>query len=146
MSSFPPRPDPSLSHDPLSAPIGAPAPGPPPQHWSVPPTRGGPMLKPHRAGTVLTLGIVGLVLNFGCGLGWILGIIAWVMGNADLREMDAGIMDPAGRSNTQAGRICGIISVVLTIIGVLAFLAYIIFVVVVFGAVAAGAAGAGAPR
>ena len=103
-------------------------------------------MKPHRAGTVLTLGIVGLVLNFGCGLGWILGIIAWVMGNADLREMDAGIMDPAGRSNTQAGRICGIISVVLTIIGVLAFLAYMIFVVVVFGAVAAGAAGAGGPR
>ncbi len=64
-------------------------------------------LKPHRGTTVLVLGILGLV--FGC-FGVILGPIAWVMGNNDLREMDQGIMDPAGRGNTQAGRICGIIA------------------------------------
>ena len=77
-------------------------------------------LKPHRGGTVLALGILGLVC---C---WILGIIAWVMGNGDLREMDAGMMDPAGRGLTQAGKICGIISVVVAILGLVFGLLYML--------------------
>ncbi len=97
----------------------------------------GGMMKPHRGGTVLALGIVGLVLNFGCGIGWILGIIAWVMAASDLKEMDAGVMDPSGRSNTNAGKICGIISVVLGAIGLVIGILYLIFVVVVVGAAAA---------
>jgi hypothetical protein len=59
---------------------------------------------------VLVLGILGLVVCFICG------IIAWVMGNNDLRQMDAGAMDPSGRGLTQAGKICGMISVILAII------------------------------
>jgi len=35
------------------------------------------------------------------------------MGAADLKEMNAGRKDPAGRGTTQAGMICGIISVAL---------------------------------
>lgn len=101
------------------------------------PVQFGGMMKPHRGGTVLALGIVGLVLNFGCGFGWILGIIAWVMANNDLKEMDAGVMDPSGRSNTSAGKICGIISVVLGAIGVIIFVLYMIFAVAVVGAAAA---------
>jgi hypothetical protein len=66
-------------------------------------------LKPHRGGVVLALGILGIVVCFICG------IIAWVMGNNDLREMAAGTMDPAGRGLTQAGKICGMIGVILTI-------------------------------
>ena len=62
----------------------------------------------------MALGIVGLVC---CG---ICGIIAWVMGNSDLAQMDAGVMDPAGRGLTKAGRIMGIISVVLMVLGVIA--------------------------
>ena len=58
-------------------------------------------LRPHRGGVVLALGILGLVVCF------ILGIIAWVMGNKDLREIDAGTMDPSGRGLTKAGKICG---------------------------------------
>jgi len=54
-------------------------------------------LKPHRGVVVLVLGILGIVVCFICG------IIAWVMGNNDLREMTAGIMDPSGRGMTQAG-------------------------------------------
>ena len=42
-----------------------------------------------------------------------LGIAPWIMGNKDLREMDAGVMDPSGRSLTSGGRICGIIATVL---------------------------------
>jgi hypothetical protein len=43
------------------------------------------------------------------------------MGNTDLKEMDAGTMDPSGRGQTQAGKICGIIAcvfLVITIVGV----------------------------
>ena len=70
-----------------------------------PPAQGG--LKPHRGGVVLTLGILGIVPCFICG------IIAWVMGKNDLKEMDAGTMDPAGRGMTQAGKICGIVGVIV---------------------------------
>lgn len=47
-------------------------------------------LRPHRGTVILVLGIVGIVCCFICG------IIAWVMGNGDLREMAAGRMDPSG--------------------------------------------------
>jgi hypothetical protein len=35
------------------------------------------------------------------------------MGNDDLREMDLGLMDPAGRDLTNAGRICGVVATVI---------------------------------
>lgn len=41
------------------------------------------------------------------------GIIAWVMGARDLKEMDAGRMDPSGRETTKAGKICGMIATIL---------------------------------
>jgi len=75
-------------------------------------------LKPHRGGVILALGIIGIVCCFICG------IIAWVMGNNDLREMDAGRMDPSGRGITQAGKICGIVSVVLLIAGFVIWLLF----------------------
>ena len=68
------------------------------------------MLRPHRGGIILALGILGIVCCFICG------IIAWVMGSNDLKEMAAGRMDPSGQGITQAGRICGIVSVVLLIL------------------------------
>ena len=68
-------------------------------------------LRPHRGTLILVLGILGLVCCFICG------IIAWVMGNGDLREIDAGRMDPSGRGLTQAGKICGMIGTILWIIG-----------------------------
>ena len=72
-------------------------------------------MKPHRGTLILVLGILGLVV---CGP---LGIAAWIMGNGDLKEMDAGAMDPAGRSTTNAGRICGIVATILAILGVVIF-------------------------
>jgi len=97
------------------SPLGAAAPPMPPRR---------PSLRPHRGGTVLVLGILGLVVCFICG------IIAWVMGNEDLRQMKAGRMDPSGRSNTQAGRICGMISTILAI-------AALVFYLVIFALAAA---------
>jgi hypothetical protein len=72
-------------------------------------------MKPHRATLVLVLGILGLVL---CGP---LGIAAWIMGNGDLKAMDAGTMDPSGRSTTNAGRICGLIATILFAVGLVIF-------------------------
>jgi hypothetical protein len=40
--------------------------------------------------------------------------MAWTMGSGDLREIRAGRMDPRGESNTNAGRICGIIGTILS--------------------------------
>lgn len=67
-------------------------------------------LRPHRGVLILVLGILGIVCCFICG------IIAWVMGNNDLREIDAGRMDPSGRGLTQAGKICGMVGVILWIV------------------------------
>lgn len=97
-----------------------------------PPTNPFPVLAPHRGTTILVLGILSLVI--GC-IGWIFAIIAWVMGNQDLRAMDEGRMDPSGRGLTQAGKICGIVSIALHSLGIGFFL---LWAVVVGGLAAAG--------
>jgi hypothetical protein len=79
-------------------------------------------LRPHRGGVVLALGILGLVVCFICG------IIAWIMGKNDLREMDSGRMDPSGRGLTQAGRICGMVGVILPIAVICLWLLIAIFI------------------
>lgn len=63
-------------------------------------------MRPHRASTVLVLGILGIPC-------FIFGIIAWVSANKDLKMMAAGRMDPAGRGKTNIGKICGIVGIVL---------------------------------
>src|SRR5438552_3387684 len=64
-------------------------------------------LTPHRGGMILAFGILAIV-----GIAsLIFGPIAWVMGNADLRAMRAGTMDPSGEGQTNTGRILGMISV-----------------------------------
>ena len=93
--------------------------------------------KPHRATAVLVLGILSLVI--GC-IGWIMGIVAWMMANADLREMDSGVMDPTGRGMTQAGKICGMVSVIIHSIFLVIWL---VWMVVVFGIIGAAAASGG---
>jgi hypothetical protein len=67
-------------------------------------------MKPHRGTLILVLGILGLIVCMP------LGIAAWVMGSADLKEMDAGTMDASGRSMTQAGKICGMIATILCVV------------------------------
>ena len=76
-------------------------------------------MQPHRGTMILVFGILGLVVCLP------FGIVAWVMGNADLKAMDAGTMDPEGRGTTHAGKIIGMIATILTvlslIIGILFF-------------------------
>jgi hypothetical protein len=68
---------------------------------------------PHRGGTVLTLGILGIVTFTCMPVGLILGILAWVLGQSDLARMKTGEMDPSGEGLTHAGWVCGIIATVL---------------------------------
>jgi hypothetical protein len=93
-----------------AAPFSPGAPTPPPFPAQTYPfsTR---FAKPHRANLVLVFGILGLVVCV------IFGIVAWVMGNNDLQEMDAGIMDPSGRDTTKIGRILGMIGSILGMVG-----------------------------
>jgi hypothetical protein len=99
---------------------------------------------PHRGVLILIFGILGLVLFLSTGIGFVLGIIAWIMGNNDLREIQAGRMDPEGEGMTQIGRILGMVTTILGIIslvvGCIFFVIWLIFVVGMIG-IAAGAGG-----
>jgi len=68
-------------------------------------------MQTHRGTMILVFGILGLLVCFP------FGIVAWVMGNADLKAMDAGTMDPEGRGTTHAGKIIGIVATILNVLG-----------------------------
>ena len=73
--------------------------------------------EPHRAGLVLSMGIVSLVLLAFCPLLSVIpGMIAWICGRSDLRKMRDETMDPDGEGSTQAGWICGIIGTGLSVV------------------------------
>jgi len=72
---------------------------------------------PSRSSTVLTLGILSLVV---CT---VMGPIAWAMGNEELRRIDSGQTPGDQRGSVTAGRVCGIISSVI-----LMFSAFLILV------------------
>jgi hypothetical protein len=85
------------------------------------PDRGRDQYEPHRATTLLVLGIIGFFTA-----PFIFGPMAWFMANEDLRKMDNDIMDPHGRSTTQMAKMVGIINTVwafLIIVLPLVFLA-----------------------
>ena len=80
-------------------------------------------LLPHRGGAILTLGLLSLFCNFLL----IPGVMAWVMGSDDLKQIRAGTMNPDGRGLATAGMILGAIG---TVIGIcfIAFAAASIFI------------------
>ena len=78
-------------------------------------------MQDHRGTLILVLGILSLII---CQP---LGIASWLMGNGDLRAMDAGTMDPEGRGLTQAGKICGVVSVVIFAIGLVVGVLAVLF-------------------
>ena len=77
----------------------------------TPTQQGGQDFQPHRGSMILTFGIIGVACCFP------FGIAAWVMGHSDIKSIDSGVMDPSGRSMTNGGKICGIISVIITVLG-----------------------------
>ena len=65
---------------------------------------------------------------------------AWIMGSGDMKKMEEGVMDPEGKSNTQVGKILGIVATILLAINVV--VALMVFVgMFVFAAGAAAGAG-----
>lgn len=89
--------------------------GPPPAYRAAPPTH-------PRAVPVLVLGILSLVLCTP------LGVVAWILANGALKQIDANPGAYSGRGMVQAGKILGIIGVALI---VFAFL--IVIIVFAFG-------------
>ena len=75
-------------------------------------------MRSHRGPLLLTFGILGIVF---CG---IFAPIAWTMARGDLADIDAGTMDPEGRSLTHAGWMLGIIGCVLFALQILAILVF----------------------
>jgi hypothetical protein len=112
-------------------------------HDDRPRRRRGPRYAPHRGGMILAFGIIGLVGGFIIYLPAIFGLLAWIMGNSDLREMREGRMDPEGESMTNVGRILGIITVVLTVVGTLIGC---VFTCLFFGLIGAAANANNGPR
>ena len=85
--------------NPYEAPAQSPSPGRRERHWQE-----------HRGGLILAFGILGWVICFP------FGIAAFFMGSADLKEIDAGRMDPEGRGLTMAGYILGMIQCILVVL------------------------------
>lgn len=96
-----------------------------------------PGVAPHRGGMVLAFGIIGLVFCI------VFGILAWVFGNNDLRAMQEGKMDRSGESMTSAGRICGMIGVILHAAGIII---YVVAMVLFFAAAGTAASHHSYPR
>ena len=88
-------------------------------------TRQTQFLAPHRGVLVLLLGIFGWV--FACP---VFSVIAWAVGNTDLREMRLGRMDPAGMDTTRFGKILGMVHTLICL-GVL-LVAFFLMVLMAF--------------
>lgn len=118
---YPPNPPPG------SPPGQPPIYAPPPGLYGNPPGYTGGMqlqhpagLPPHRGPMILVLGLVGLLMCVA------VGVFAWLFGNKDLAEMDAGRMDPAGRDLTKAGKILGMVAVGLWVVGGFAVVGFLL--------------------
>lgn len=84
--------------------------------------------RPHRGGMILAFGIISLVF-FQCLFGLVFGILAWVMGNSDLKGMADGEVDPEGKQLTQVGRILGIVGAAIGVLFLLFWIVYFVFII-----------------
>lgn len=85
-----------------------------------------PQVSLPNATAVLILGIVSIIMCCCYGSGLVLGIIALILANRDMKRYFAnpGMFTAASYSNLRAGRVCAIIAVSIAAI-------YIIFMVVI---------------
>ena len=82
-----------------------------------------PAMNEHRHRGVMIL-VFGIVAWFTQCI--VFGMLAWVMGRRDLREMKQGRMDSSGRDLTQVGMILGLVQCVLTAAVIVFYLAAIL--------------------
>jgi DNA-directed RNA polymerase subunit RPC12/RpoP len=93
--------------------------------------------EPHRGTGILVLGVVSLFV-----MPLPLGLLAWFWGSEDLKKMNAGRMDPEGRGSTQAGQVCGMISVLLSLSAFCLVGLYFLGIFILFGTLFSGIKGA----
>ena len=98
------------------------------------PRRRGGDYAPHRGTMILVFGILAIAGVIPI----VFGPMAWVMGNGDLKQIRSGRMDPEGESNTNIGRILGMVA---TILHSVCIVGCCLFYVIMFAAGAAGGAG-----
>jgi hypothetical protein len=97
---------------------------PPPGAYGAPQPFGQPQMpKPSgNATAALTLGIISLVCGCCCWPGGLIcGILAIVFSNRAVGDIQAGLADPDSAGKARAGKICGLIGLVLSIIGAVVF-------------------------
>jgi hypothetical protein len=95
------------------------------------------------ATAILVLGIISIVTAFCYGIPGIgCGIAALIMGNKAKKEYEANpsMYTESSWNNAKAGRICGIIGLILGGLMLLVVVLYFIFVLSMFGAIAGGMA------
>ncbi len=121
----PPQPAPVAPQPPR--PAGVPQPPPTGQQYGPPPMPGQPYgpfmpyssLPPASGATAsLVLGIISIVGSCCCWgvVGLICGSLAVVFGNKAMRAINAGQAAPTDRGKAAAGRICGIVGLILSIL------------------------------
>jgi hypothetical protein len=64
--------------------------------------------------------VFGMALRVPAPLGLVLGAVVWLSARRDLRLMDAGVMDQAGREATERARGAGVVSVWISLLPCLA--------------------------
>ena len=84
------------------------------------------------ATAALVLGILSLVI---CGLGVVLGIIALVLANKDLRLYNASpeVYTLGSYNNLKAGRICAIIGIILQSLLIVFYVVWFVFILSIAG-------------
>lgn len=77
----------------------------------------------------LVLGILSIPACCCYGFGLIFGIIAWVLAGKDIKQynLNPGAYSLSSFKNTKAGKICGIIGVILSALYIIALVAMIAF-------------------
>lgn len=86
-------------------------PPPPPAGYESFENLGG-AAKPHPRGTLIL--VLGVLSFFICGV--VLGVVAFVMGNNALKEIDRNPSAYTNRGRVNAGRICGAIGAALSLV------------------------------
>ena len=80
---------------------------------------------PHRGTLVLVMGILSWFLC--C----VFGVVAWYLGSQDIKQMNAGSMDPSGLTLTKAGYWIGVCSVLLNLLAIVGYIVVIAVLVAV---------------
>ena len=93
------------------------------------------------SGSASSNAILSLVLgiaSFVCSLGLFTGIPAWIIGKKEIKAIDEGRSDPAGKVMAQIGMWLGIIFTILSVLGILAFILYFVLLFRFLGIIATG--------